>query len=182
MRSRPLNMPLYSQVRRGNSIGATISFMFVLIAMPIFFLSGTMAIDVTKIIVSSRQASYIAHSSALAGAQEYLGQTAQLDPYRAEQAAKEFLIRQTTGNTRVTDLRIDGTPSVTVNDTKSEVTVAFSWRPSGMVMMPAFYGIVGSDVGTDQSLVYHAKESAFVCIPGQEEDPTAGYCRRPPPI
>lgn len=142
--------------------------------LPMIILAVMFAADLTRIIDSQRQASYVAENAAVAGSLQYAGQTDRLDPAAARRAARDtanvsfssFVMRH------AADQRVE---RVTLGRSGGADTVAVtvSYRIESLIVARFFLG--------DENGRLAVTRTAQVCAAGSgaADATTGGFCSRP---
>lgn len=161
---------------------------FVLLAIPTFFVAAGFATDFTRIIIANRQVANATQAAALAGAQQYLPDTQGLDANKARAASVEtYCVAQRSGETYLSTPASTSThscargnpvsldvklPTIIAADGTSlyqTVSVTSHYTVNGLIFVN-FFGL------SPNTNVLNVTKTASICIPGNTDGPTNGYC------
>lgn len=153
----------------------------VVVTVPVMFFSLGLAVDLTRMIMADRQVATAAHSSALAGAYQFVPGRATLHSGRAKSAAQETMcVTQSHGGLEKVTAASKGrincsgggrvSAAVTVNTSTNKVRVTSTYRVEGLLVL-RWFGVDSRD-----RTVWR---EATVCDPRDTKGPTSGYCTRP---
>jgi Flp pilus assembly protein TadG len=158
---------------------------FILVALPLLAFGSALAVDVTRLIVSAREASNATEAAAVAGAQQYRQNTFRLDLGAVGPKVQQSMDQSVSSRSMRSEVL---SVSSVVSDNgfgpagrgTQRVTVTTDYRVDGLVFLPLLGLLVGqSGSGNyDSSEVLSVSRSADVCLPGQYS-PTGGSCTRP---
>ncbi len=166
MRSHPLSRP-----QRGGAI-----LFFILFAWPLVFLSGALAGDSTRIISEARSVSNATEAAAVAGVQQYLPNSARVNP-ATYNAAVRGLIDTSVENGSL-EVEVISVSSRLYNNGYGgdRVSVTVGYRIPDLLFSEILSALTGSRAfGTE----YSVTRSADICVPGQAAGATGGNCIRP---
>lgn len=179
------------RLRRNVLRGATFVY-FALIAIPVMWFGSAMAVDFTRIVIAHRQVANATQAAALAGAQQFVVDAAEIDPEKSRVAAREtYCVAVAAGQlpmvqargTSSSCVRGEGRVALTVTPIASgtsptgtptymQVEVTSRYRVTGLL----FGSFFGAKSTYDADPV---TRSAAICLPGVATGPTNGFCAKP---
>ena len=154
---------------------------FILVALPMLAFGSALAVDISRLIVSAREASNATEAAAVAGAQQYQPNTFRLDPGKVAPKVGESLAQSVSSGamrspvTSVTAVVTDNGYGPVGRGTQ-RVTVTTRYVVDDLVFLPLLGLMTGGSYNNSQEL--QMTRSADVCLPGQY-GPTGGSCTRP---
>lgn len=139
---------------------------FLLVVLPLLFFGMVLSLDTAYVAAQARDATNVAESAAISGANQFLDDTATLDTSQADSIARSTFTQGAPWYNG--DWDVDASSdSVTVHGTLEVDGTLF------LRMLSAwFLGDASRTVEVD------FERTANVCIPGESE-PTDGHCTRP---
>lgn len=149
---------------------------FACVTIPVLFFSAGISVDLTRIVVAKREASNLASAAAVAGAYQFEPGKPYLDRERAKaEAERTWEYGRRAGDSNAARLLERGE--------RVRVDLGGSYFSPTVVEVRVDYTI--SDLLftryflQEDEFDYSLTRRAFVCVPEEAEDPTAGYCVRP---
>lgn len=155
---------------------------FLLVALPLVTFGSVLAVDITKMVVSAREASNVTEAAAVAGAQQLQQNTWVLDREAAVRVAERTV--HYAEDVRAMRSRVVGAAASVSRphgDYAGErVTVTVDYEVRGLVFMPLLRALTRNTDDYDDASRFTVTRTADVCIPGRY-DLTGGSCVRPVP-
>lgn len=178
---------------RGRGVRAVAFLYFTLVAMPLIFFAAASAVDFTRIIIASREVSNATAAAALSGAWQMETGKASVNSSEAVAAAVEtYCVAQRSGAVHLSspleataacpgggpasvrvalkDYRATAGGLTSAGPTTVEVTTRY--QVDDLIFF-SFFGAGRSFEGPPVT------RSASICVPGDTEGVTQGYCQRP---
>lgn len=190
-----------TQRRYRSAYGATFTY-FLMCALPLFFFASAIAVDFTRTLVTNRTMGNIASAAAAAGAWQLEDNSriegtndnaVAIDPDRGRRAARQTMcegmvavssVVPTRGAGQVPCLNGSVAPIDVYLDNYREYVMGY---PGGYqtIQVTSRYEVTGmiflQYFGAGDSIEQTVTREASVCLPGDTNGPTNGYCSRPLP-
>ena len=199
--ARRNSRPATSRYRYRSAYGATFTY-FLMCALPLFFFASAIAVDFTRTLVTNRTMGNVAAAAAAAGAWQLEDNSriegtndnaVAIDPGRGIRAARQTMcegmvtvksVVPASGSGRIACLNGSTAPVDVYLDNYREwvmgypggyqtIQVTSSYEVTGMIFLQYF--------GAGKSIRQTVTREASVCLPGDANGPTNGYCSRPAP-
>lgn len=153
---------------------------FVLVTLPIIFLTSALAVDINSVITAQNQASNLAYSAALAGAYTFSPTISPnsflIDPTMGPIVAEQTISSGVTDGALSHATLVGGSGQAYVSSDGSypgdEIVVTFSYQVTGLIFLNYL-------LGSGSSATFTVTRSAFACVPIAGSGPTSGFCVAP---
>lgn len=149
--------------------------LFVMFAFPIIWFAGTLAVDVTHILIAQRQAAALAEAGAVAGATSWDNSgTVRLDVAKATSVALETVTLSKQYGAAAQVKLTNTTVSVSNSPTSPTVEVTVSYNVDNLVFLPVVDRLLNT-----RNVQGSVTRAANVCVPGANTHTYSGICERP---